>query len=47
MLHLIGASDLHDVVIITFSVLFAKGVEYIGVKIFKKIDSKIQSPLDL
>lgn len=46
-LHLIGAKDYHDILIITFSVLFAKGVEYIGVKIFTKIDSMIHSPLDI
>ena len=47
MLHLIGAKDLHDVLIITMSVLFAKGVEYIGVKIYTRIDHMIKSPLDL
>lgn len=47
VLHLIGAKDFHDVAIITLSVLFAKAVEYIGVKVYTKIDSVIHSPLDV
>ncbi len=45
-LHLIGAQDVHAVVVITGSVLFAKAVEYVGVKIFKIIDLQFHTPLD-
>lgn len=47
MIHLIGAKDTHDILVIACSVLFAKAVEYVGVKIFQKIDNLIHSPLDL